>query len=380
MRWLMVLLAVGCVEDATPPPFVGDTVDAAPCDESDAGATSIATPGLGAQVERNGQGDVIVTWTVDHRNAFALSHDEGQTFSARGGLPETNAAWASVATDGTDFYLAALNDVGVFVHRVNASTGSVSLAAHVSRTSAQPAAFSSPSIAVHNDGTIAVAYADLYRGFFVARSTDQGATFAIAQIDPSTFGFSRFCVDRAAGPDAPWYLVRNSRAVVLLRSTDKGATWPDVVFSDSGGIALQGPGCVVRGNDIWIEVPAGNQAAQQIAIVHSSDGGANFGNPSIAAKNELFLDPSFGISDAGTLELLYYAGEADDRARLVLARSSDGITFHCTVLADAGPFPPSRFVFGDLVGLAVGGGELHAAFFDDITGYTRLNYLRLDEP
>ena len=385
---MFIAVFAGCLEDVPQRPFV-DTTDAAPCDQSDAGVRAELTPGVQAnapQVERNGRGDVMVTWTGAGpnslvQNLFALSHDEGITFPTMGNLPEASAAWATVASDGTNFYVAALTGSGVFVHRIDPSNGAVGPAVRVSRTTGQPGAFSAPTIAVHNDGTIAVAYGDSYEGLVVARSTDQASTFTSVGLSVAGAEHSRFCIDRAAGMNAAWVLVSQAgSSFSALLSADRGATWPNLLYLNVGNAAEQFPGCAVRGNDVWLALPTGTTAADAIAILHSADGGASFGNSVLAARNELFLDPAFAITDAGTLELLYYAGVPGDRARLVLARSNDGISFHCTELADAGPLPSSRAVLGDLLGLALGGGHLFAAYADDIGQHPAVDYLRLDEP
>ena len=380
--FLLALMFSACFDDS-PPMF--DTTDAAACDPSDAGTNDLSPPSrsFGAQIARSGHGDVMVTWTTVATNMFALSHDEGATFTAGGSLPESNATAASVASDGTSFYVATATSSGIFVNRIDPATATIGASVRVSRTTTQLGSFAAPMVAVDNQGTVGVAYSDSYRGFVVARSVDQGSTFTSLAVATVGSLRSRFCIDRAAGTDAPWYLIyENARDVFMLRSLDHGATWPYQTFYAIGAAAEQSPGCVIRGTDIWLAIPGGGSLASEIVVFRSADAGLTFGPTALAARDESFLDPSFGITEAGTLALLYYAGSPNQRVRLVLAESNDGISFRCSELADAGPFPANRTEFTDLLGLELGGGHIFAAFADDAASPapTRISYVRVDAP
>jgi hypothetical protein len=270
--------------------------------------------------------------------------------------------------------------MGVYVSRIDAATGVARLPVHASPSGSL---FDKPWVGVHNDGSVAVAFTRRSEGLFVMRSSDQGTTFAQSLYISGAFFFRpRFCIDRSAGPTAPWYLVYAADgAIQALRSMDAGATWPTLIF-DKTGAADQDPGCVARGNDLWISVAGGFTFGNEIVMFHSGDGGSTFEPGVRVAKNELLLNPALAMTASGTL-MVSYTAESNGRALFKLARSADGKSFACSTLADVGSFPNDYRWYGANSGLAASGGHVLAVFGDDLfpnQTSTQIGWMRLDAP
>lgn len=162
---------------------------------------------------------------------------------------------------------------------------------------------------------------------FFARSTDGGATFnAPINLSNSVAGdgkgrltaerWDNGSLDLAAGPDGLLYAAwtEYEGRLWLSRSTDGGATFSEAIhLGGDANRAARAPALEVddNGGTVHLAWSAGGQAAADIRIVTSQNGGRSFGAPQIV--------PSSGHADAPKL-----AADSHGNLHIVFSESPDG--------------------------------------------------------
>src|SRR5262249_21153394 len=135
------------------------------------------------------------------------------------------------------------------------------------------------------------------------------------------------CVDSSAA-NAPYYVTYfaqqqlSPRSVALRRSDDGGTTWmaPSANPAATGDV-FQDPTCAVHGTDVWVAYAVGTAgfngmttpAATSVAVGHSADSGATFGNSvtvTNGATGTSYLNPYLVRTPGGKLEMIYYQGSS----------------------------------------------------------------------
>jgi hypothetical protein len=90
-------------------------------------------------------------------------------------------------------------------------------------------------------------------------------------------------------------------------SSDGGATWSAPSQVESSATSDQTPpGCVRRGNDVWLVYAADTTAAFRVGLYHSSDAGAHFTSIGTVPEGAAFYG-QIALKSDGRLELAYYS-------------------------------------------------------------------------
>jgi hypothetical protein len=226
--------------------------------------------------------------------------------------------------------------------------------------------YSDPYIVTGADGTFY--YSTLGLGFgnaqvLVAHSSDQGATWTTAAVNPTSdctlgTGQDSVCLDHpwlAVGPDAldlsqeavyaAYLATRPSDYVtVIIRSTDGGQTWgipgapgeslamfsynDDSLFTNLITPAVDAQGVVhVVASDVGFE-PKGS-VSNAVVYARSEDGGKThtpFVRVNPVTQPVPYEQPAIAVDD-GNIYVAYVAGQPDGAWDVFLARSSDGQTW-----------------------------------------------------
>ncbi|MEO7330949.1 MAG: hypothetical protein ABI193_20410 [Minicystis sp.] len=235
--------------------------------------------------------------------------------------------------------------------------------------------FDKPSLAVDANDNLLLTWADFTGSnmgtppaLTFARSVD-GTTFNRTTItaDASFGNLAALCLDSAAGPAAPLYLVHlgAGATITLRKSIDQGKTWPALAVP-AANVVFQDITCVAHGADLWITYASGDAVfspsqsspGDAVSVVHSATSGDSFDQPvtvSNGGAGAQYLFPQIVRAPAGELGIAYYQGVVDGPASLVLATSANGAAWTSTTLGMAGKFTLDRTLaswLGDYLGLA----------------------------
>jgi hypothetical protein len=366
----------------------------------------------------DGNGGVVVAWlgfeSYQASIGYAVSRDGGDTWTepARIEAPsqrlssapvlaadsegEIFLAWAGFHTEPTapdeHVYLSRLDPIGeIFTVPAIASDDGISTQRD----------FDKPWIITDASDDLLLTWAD-FTGFSTgtpptlafARSSD-GAAFARSTIaGDAGFGNLAFpCLDRAAGTFAPVYVVHlaPNGGLTLERSDNGGTSFtPHAVPVTS--VLFQDPRCVVSGDDVWITYASGtaffspsqNPPADEVRVIHSSDGGQTFG-PEVTVSDgdpgTQYLFPQLVRTGVGALEVVYYQGKVGSPGQLVRASSSDGSAWATSIVADVGTFTVDRTTpdwLGDYLGLAAAGDALVVAYANNESGDSHIRFSKLE--
>src|SRR5262245_21910504 len=256
-----------------------------------------------------------------------------------------------------------------------------------------------PGIAVTDSGAVVITYA-------IVRASDAGLVAAVTQ-DGQTFIRTPVVQTPTFQIDDPYPCysealhrlfvayyqddgtpTEGNARIGLRWSDDLGATWPGqnatTVASASGAVrpAQDGPACIATGSNVWVlygmtsEIVFGtNPKLSAIRVAVSSDGGHSFNVPIDAgdpAAGTFFLHPALAREDDGTLDLVYYAGNADGdpNGSFRWARWPSGAP---TFGRSQAIWAPLTFLqshtdprwLGDYVGLRWNGGRIFTSYTDN---------------
>jgi hypothetical protein len=388
------------------------------------------------------QGRVAVSFTcfltghAGYTVGYRISNDAGTTWGPATLFPlpsgDNTQANASVAAgdDGT-LYMAWAGEshtvqgrsgLHVFAARSAPGTTAFSAPVEVSDPASTATVYDQPRVTVTHAGVVNVGYlsvaADGFTSTIVdARSTD-GKTWSRSVIaGPGSYGSfrneARFC--RQAGASGRLFMVYidsdaayeyEDFAVTLRHSDDDGATWsePVAVTTASEELIVDASanlGCVTTSSDLWIyyglspeeaylSASVGGSSAfestmTQVVLVHSGDGGATLGahqNVNDPAAGTHFMYPVLASEGGKTLDVAYYAGNADGdaHAQMRRSRSTDGATFAPSALVHQPlTLEIDRSVgqwVGDYVGAAAFEGNLLLVFTDNASATPHVAFVR----
>jgi hypothetical protein len=346
-----------------------------------------------------------------------FSTDGGQTWSpvAEVAPPTGSRSGDPVLAVGPDgsFYLAFISfnldatfnpkDMQVYVAR--AEPGAPAFGAPVPLiVPADPLElYDKPWIAVTQTGALLVTYAREDGTIFAARSADQGQSWTSSVVVPGgTFHNLAYpCTSPAGGRDYVVYF--DDFGIALRASDDDGQSWTaiDPVSVSGAGepVAFQDPTCVADGQNVWVsyglsEEPFGRGASlpllDAVRVARSADGGQSILSRTVAldpAAGQLFFLPQLARATGQTLDMVYYAGQADmdPTGTFRHARSTDGgstwqpsETVHGPILFTGDRTTPVWL--GDYMGLSVLGGAPHAAFVDNTSGFAHVAHAAIEAP
>lgn len=350
----------------------------------------------------------------------------GYTFSADGGATWTEPLMASSPNgrDGSDpvlavdatggFYLSWVgyrrdgqgNPFDMHIYVAHAAAGATTFDTPAAVSAPDPNAFyDKPWIAVTNQGTAVVTYSrqsESGLALIASRSPD-GAAWQESVIaeDPSFTAFRNLAYPCTPKTGARLWVTYprmgaagNVVAIELVHSDDQGATWSSethVAIAPKEPLAYEDPACAADGNEVWIsyglskDPPTVDTTGRLHAIrmAHSADGGESFDlrldahDPTAAPA---YLLPAMSREDDGSLDLLYYAGDADGDA---------GALRRARMPAGAGAFEPSILVdpaltfnlqrgspiwLGDYIGVASHAGRLYMAYATNESGFSHVAF------
>jgi hypothetical protein len=182
-----------------------------------------------------------------------------------------------------------------------------------------------------------------------ARSLDGGATFSaprnLSNFSQAGDGKGRITKDRWDNGSLDLAVAAGGEAYVAWTEYE-GRLWvgrltPEGSFSAialAAGKPARAPSlAVARDGTVYLAWTVGEDPAADIRVARSSDGGATFGEPVIAAKSPPYSDaPKLAVDAQGMVHLAWHEGR-----RVLYARSRDGArSFGAPrTLADAGGFP-----------------------------------------
>jgi hypothetical protein len=401
----------GCGQHADHPPFVADpSPDAASLDAAALDSGAVDPPGARGAIASTTspnlwEYETEVTVAPDGRHAFAIwmiqslgyhydlgyaiSSDGGATWSTPRRVPATPYvgvnACVTVDAEG-EFHLTWLETSPrrrVMAATYYASGDSFSIPEEISDPSSS-AAFDKPWIVTLADDSLLVAFGtDSGTSLTVAKSVDHGVTWGRTPIAPdSTLRNVVFpCASGARVHVA--YLVPSG--VELVTSEDYGASFGAPVRVDvPGDTAFEPPSCVADGDDVWVAygVGGGVGSTWQMALLdsvwvaHSRDAGrtiASHTRASDPAEGRHYLLPRLGRTDAGSLALGYYVGDAAGAPGRFRVAFSDGPSrgdawsARATVARPVG-LQPARGQYdtlGDYVGMHASGDGVLVSFADN---------------
>jgi hypothetical protein len=191
------------------------------------------------------------------------------------------------------------------------------------------------------------------------------------------------------------------RGIVLARSGDAGATWPEAdrvaVATDAEGATVSPPylDLAVRGDDVYVMYglsrdPLGSSAMPklgEVRLARSRDGGRTIAERTSiadAGAGKFFLTPRIAIDGEGAVHAAYYAGNApaDAAASYRRAVSRDGgATFEPSVVVRSPlVFETSRLTDrtpGDYMGLFARGNAVYGSYTDTSAAKGHINFYRV---
>jgi hypothetical protein len=320
---------------------------------------------------------------------------------ARDGAGALFAAWASW-TPGPDPAQphVGVSDIHIQFARWPAGASGFETPVELSEPIAD-SLYDKPWMIVTADDAIIVSYSDLRRGGILAvSSSDGGASFQRAVIDPAMASLSAPCPDGRPGGAFVTYVA--NRSIRLAHTADGGITWSTpvaVAVSDpSGNVAFQDPTCVANGDEAWIsygrthdsyDIPVERLLAVHVA--HMALGAAMPDNDATALDGAGDPTPDGGIAQGfllfpqlarradGSLGLAVYraTSEAPGSSDLVYVVSSDGgRSFGSAITLATGLTPTlQRHVanwLGDYFGWSPTAAGLGAAFVDNASGFSHI--------
>jgi BNR repeat-like domain len=164
-----------------------------------------------------------------------------------------------------------------------------------------------------------------------ARSEDGGRSFSEPENLSSSLagdGKGRFnaelwhngSLDLAVSGDAVYAAwTEYEGALWLRRSRDGGKSFSEKIRIDETKPA-RAPSLAVQGNAVYLAWTVGDDAAADIRVARSKDGGASFAAPAIVDRSRAYSDaPKLALDARGTLHLVY-----SENLRILYTRSSDG--------------------------------------------------------
>jgi hypothetical protein len=270
--------------------------------------------------------------------------------------------------------------------------------------------YDKPWMSLTADDLLVVSYSDLRRGgILAAASSDGGATFQRAVIDPRMANLAASCPDGRPGGAFVTYVA--NRSLRLAHTGDGGVTWStpvDVATSEpAGNVAFQDPTCVAKGDETWIsygrtrdgyDVPVSRLLSVHVAHLTLgasapdsdvvafdgaglaqtiSDGGGPAADGGIAPGFLLFPQLAHRVDGALALAVYRATGEVAGSAELVYAVSTDGgRSFASAIILASGLTPTlQRHVpdwLGDYFGWSPTAAGLGAAFVDNASGFSHI--------
>lgn len=372
--------------------------------------TSLGSTSYEAQtsVAVNADGDVVVAWIgffMDNTSAIgvAISRDGGQTFTPPTYLDSPGDRLTSnpvVAADGQGrFYVGWLGfrpdfaapDEHVYLARLDKDATTFGAAVIASDDGASVTRdFDKPSIAVDANDNVLLTWAD-FTGFSsgtpasitFARSSD-GTSFTRTTVtsDASFGNLASLCLDTSQGPTAPLFLVHlgPNGTVVVRKSTDQGATWPQFVGIGQS-VVFQDPTCVAKGDEVWVAFATGTalfdptleSPGDTVEVAYSSNGGMSFVGslPAADAPGQQYLAPRLVSDGAGGFVLAYYEGVVGSPASLFVSTSPNAASWTPTNVGSAGTFTLDRTLaswLGGYLGLAANASGTHVSFTENSQG------------
>ncbi|MCA9597886.1 MAG: exo-alpha-sialidase [Myxococcales bacterium] len=400
---------------------------------TDAGSGPIdlsSSPGSGFESEthvvRAPGGRMLAVWmnlgASGVQNGYALSEDDGASWSSPKVLSGTPTKGDPVATYGQDgsLYYGFLDgncgaqgcDNGhVWVARL--APGSTSFEAPVDASPANPAEFyDKPWLMTGADGTLVLVVAarqgqnptNIDR-IVVARSTD-GTSWSHSEAVPTLpqgqiAGIPHACVSPQGSRLWVVYVDSSSPSYAGLRwSDDLGQTWPAgnhssgfAPASSLGALQAYDLRCVGEQNDVWLMygLASGSSSAtgipplDEIHVAHSADGGNTWnGNAVISESGAQFLRPEIVRTPSGDLFVMAYGGshEGDTNGSVRWWRSTDagqsftaGGTLHAPITF-TGDRQSSLWI-GDYGGLVALPSGFAATFADNHSGNAHVLFAKL---
>ena len=175
-----------------------------------------------------------------------------------------------------------------------------------------------------------------------ARSEDRGSTFSQPlNLSRSVGGDGKGRINReiwhngsldiAAGNDGAIYAAwtEYEGPLWLARSTDGGRTFAGLLkVSGDAAKPARGPSlALARDGTVYLAWTLGEDAAADIHVAKSADGGVTFSEPRIVARSKGYSDaPKLAVDPGGTLHVVYAESEGGpfERHHIRYARSTDG--------------------------------------------------------
>jgi hypothetical protein len=356
-------------------------------------------------------GTIAIAWIQNAPTGYGI----GYSFSKDGGASWTASKAATndgrlyddpglaVAPNGTFFLSMSGYNADGSAHRIAVATappGHLEFGTPVDASDPMLAAetLDKPWISVTAAGRALLTYGAISSGGLYASLSNDGKTWSQTKIAAGAKNLGYTCAGQG---NTVWvvYYDDDSGSIGLGRSDDQGATWPASTFvtvSDSSeqDVSFDDPTCVTRGGDVWVSYSRtkDNVNTEQfmprdylVEVAHSSDGGKTIERRVVADDASIakyFMTPTLALSEKGTLEIVYYAGigTKDSKGSFRLARSIDhGATFEASALLET----PITFAIdrgasdwlGDYSGLVAHGAHVYAAFANNVSGYSHIDFV-----
>jgi len=270
--------------------------------------------------------------------------------------------------------------------------------------------YDKPWMIVTADDVIVVSYSDLRRGGILSvTSSDGGASFQHAVVDPTMANLSATCPDGRPGGAFVTYFA--NRSIRVAHTADGGITWSApvavAVSNPSGDVAFHDPTCVANGDEVWIsygrthdgyDVPVARLF--EVHVAHMTLGAATPDRDATAldgagADQALFdasgpggdggiapgflLFPQLSRRGDGTLGLAAYRAASEDTgaaAVVSLVSADSGRSFgNATTFATGLTARLQRHVpdwLGDYFGWGQTATGMGAAFVDNASGFSHV--------
>jgi hypothetical protein len=287
-------------------------------------------------------------------------------------------------------------DIHIYVASAASTESPLSAAAELSQPQSSTPIVDKPWIISTADGTLIATYGDFDTGGLVIASLpDPAAPFRRTRIEEGAVGtnFAATCpTGSKGGADLVYYFFSGAINEIRAAHTDDGGlTWssPTSVAADRGTslVAVDGPTCAARGNDVWIcygrTLDAPNVEVNRLTEVHVAHL-AGAGQPPdmdtvvLEAPNGFLLHPQLARAADGSLFVAAYRTlSPDGPAELVISSSSDdGVTWSAPISVASGLTPLlERHVphwLGDYFGFAPGGNGVVAAYANNAMGNSHI--------
>jgi PKD domain len=304
----------------------------------------------GPRICVDSKGAINVVWVDDTPGNpvvyFRRSTDGGATFLPPTSLSSVAAYSASpqIAVDGSGNISVVWESdsapVGIlFRNSADGVTFSATLNLATNPVNPNLTASLAPQMAIGVDGSINIVWEDDFNfqsDISFSRSTDQGATFSATTNLSHNAGNSfeaQIAVDLSGNINVAWVDdTPHNNDIFFTRSTDKGATFPNVInLSNSPGDSGSPQIGVDSSGNIFVawqdNVPP--VLNKDIYFALSSDGGVTFSNPlqNLSKNSGNSINPSMTVDAAGGVNLVWL-DNTPGKANVFFARSVDsGATF-----------------------------------------------------